>query len=78
MHENAPVIEAKRRERTGSRYADRIRKQGGLPGIVYGHGEEPVPIYADAVETVSHIHKGEKVFILRLDGADQHVLLKDI
>ena len=40
MHENAPILEAKSRERVGSRYARRVRKAGGLPAVVSGHKKE--------------------------------------
>jgi large subunit ribosomal protein L25 len=80
MHENAPVLSASRRERLGSRYSRRLREAGRLPAILYGHGQAPVPIEVDARETLSHIHKGEKVFQLQLDGAEQKdlLLLKDL
>ncbi|MBY0260834.1 MAG: 50S ribosomal protein L25, partial [Phycisphaerales bacterium] len=83
MHEKSPLLKATNRERLGSRYSQRARKQGKLPAIVYGHGKEPHPIVLEAREALSFFHKGEKVF--RLDfpgttGADekQMVLLKDV
>jgi large subunit ribosomal protein L25 len=81
MHEKAPVLTAKKRERLGSRYASRVREQGGLPAIVYGRKEEPVPVSIDAHDALGHISKGEKVFRLQLDGQGsepQIVLLKDV
>jgi large subunit ribosomal protein L25 len=83
MHEKAPLLSAKKRERLGTRYCDRIRKSGGLPAVVYGHGSQPVPILLNAHEAVSHITAGEKVFRMELvDGADgfkdQIVLLKEL
>lgn len=79
MHENAPVLAAKPRERTGSRYAQRARSAGGLPAVVYGHKQEPVAVTLDAHEALLHFHKGEKVFQLRVEGADsEFVLLKDL
>jgi large subunit ribosomal protein L25 len=81
MHEKSPILVAKKRDRVGSRYSARIREQGGLPAIVYGHKEEPVPVSLDAREALTHITKGEKVFQLQLDGAKgepQTVLLKDL
>jgi large subunit ribosomal protein L25 len=79
MHENAPVLTAKKRERLGSRYATRLREQGSLPAIVYGHKEDPVPVAVDARTTLGLIHKGEKVFQLQMDGGSpQTVLLKDV
>lgn len=80
MHENAPVLTATKRERLGSRYAARVREQGGLPAIVYGHGEEPLPVAINAHIALGHIHKGEKVFQLAIDGGGSPatVLLKDV
>lgn len=78
MHENAPLLEATKRERIGSRYARRARENGQLPAVVYGHGEAPDSIAVDSKEALSHIHKGEKVFKLTLDGKEQVVLLTDV
>jgi len=80
MHEESPVLTARLRERTGSRYNRRLRDAGGLPAVVYGQGKDPVSISLEAHETVQHIQKGEKVFELALDGTDrrQHALLKDL
>lgn len=76
MHEQAPTLEATRRERTGSRYAERARRAGQLPAVVYGHKQDPVAISLDAHATLAHLRKGEKVFELSMDGQSQHVLLK--
>lgn len=78
MHESAPSLKAEVRERLGSRYARRTRDAGRLPAVVYGHGEQPQAIALDAKETLSHIHKGEKVFQLEMGNATQMVLLKDL
>src|SRR5262245_15508912 len=83
MHEKAPLLSAKKREKLGTRYCDRIRKSGGLPAVVYGHGSQPIPVYVDAHNAVSHITAGEKVFRMELaDGTDgfkdQIVLLKEL
>ncbi len=82
MHEKAPLLTAKKRERLGTRYCDRIRKSGGLPAVVYGHGATPVPVSLVAREAVSHIIAGEKIFRMELDGTDgfkdQIVLLKEL
>lgn len=74
------VLTAKKRDRVGSRYAQRVRRSGGLPAVLYGHGAEPVSITLDARETVRHILAGEKVFGLSVEGegAEATVLLKDI
>lgn len=78
MSNTTTQLSAKKRERTGSRYSQRVRNAGGLPAVVYGHKEEPVSITLDAHETIMHLSKGEKVFELDIEGAKQHVLLKDL
>jgi large subunit ribosomal protein L25 len=80
MHEKSPILATKKRERLGTRYSARIREQGGLPAVVYGHKEEPLAVSVDRRDAWSHIVKGEKVFRLQMEGAKepQTVLLKDI
>jgi large subunit ribosomal protein L25 len=83
MTTKTPSLSAKKRDHLGSRYAKRVREQGGLPAILYGHGKEPQPITLDHKEALSHFTKGEKVFKLDFPGtkeADeaQIVLLKDL
>ena len=80
MHEKSPILTAKVREKLGSRYTRRIREQGDLPAIVYGHKEQPVPVSINAHDAMAHISKGEKVFRLQMDGQrePQTVLLKEV
>lgn len=78
MSDTTPMLVAEKRERTGSRYSRRLRDTGSLPAVVYGHKEEPVSIAVNMHDTMQHFKKGEKLFELELDGAKQHVLLKDL
>ncbi len=80
MHEKSPVLTAKARERVGTRYADRVRKAGGMPINLYGKGHTPIAASVDAHEFLAHVNKGEKIFRVNLDGVmkDQVVLLTGI
>jgi len=79
MSNETPTLDAKKRERLGSRYSSRIRRAGGLPAIVYGHGRDPEPVYLDAKASLEHIARGEKVFTVVIEGgATEMVLLKDL
>lgn len=78
MSDKATVLKAKSRERTGSRYARRLRAAGSMPAVVYGHKETPVTITLDTHETMQHLKRGEKFFELDIDGSREHVLLKDL
>ncbi len=81
MHEKAPVLQATKRERIGTRYAQRDRALGRLPAVVFGHNKPSLPISLDRKQAMTLIQKGEKVFRLDFPGhkeADemQMVLLK--
>lgn len=78
MHEKSPVLRGELRERLGTRYAKRMREQGRLPAVVYGHGKEPTAISVDAKETIRHIKSGERVFTIELAGKKETVLLRDV
>lgn len=79
MSHETPTLAAERRERHGSRYSQRLRKSGRLPGVVYGHGTDPVSISVDQKETLAHLHHGNHVFNLAIDGdATETCLVKDL
>ena len=79
MSDETPVLQAKKRERTGSRYSRRIREQGGLPAVVYGHGQGPVSVTLDAKETLTLIRGGDRVYTLDIEGGEtETVLLRDL
>ena len=72
------VVKGTKRTELGSRKARRMRKQGEIPAIVYGHGEEaePITLYEHDVE-LAVLH-GERLLELELDDRKENVLIKDI
>ncbi len=78
MSHETPTLEAAVRERTGSRYAQRLRKLGQLPAIVYGHGQDPVAVSVDETALVRHLLQGAHVMNLKIKGAAQTCLVKDL
>ena len=42
------TIQANPRERTGKGAARSARREGRIPGVLYGHGEESVALSVDA------------------------------
>lgn len=71
-------ITAQPRESLGSRKVKRLRDQGLVPGVVYGHKEAVIPITLPKKELATHIDRGAHVFDLTLDGKAQKVLVKDV
>lgn len=79
MSHETPVITAAVRERTGSRYAQRLRQEGRLPAVVYGHKTDPVHISVDEKSVLYHLHHGAHVFKVQIDGSDEETcLVKDL
>jgi len=67
------------REGRGSRQASKLRKQGLIPAIVYGHGEPNVAVAVNAKE-FDHAIRGlhARTFTLQLDGKSTTVLVKEL
>lgn len=72
------VITAKARPELGSRANKRLREQGLLPGVVYGHKEAVVPVTLPKKEVVNHLEHGTHLFDLQLDGKSEKVLVKEV
>jgi large subunit ribosomal protein L25 len=70
------MIDAEPRERTGSRYAERLRKVGRLPGVIYGHKTAPVSVSVDEKELLTHVGHGAHVINLKIDGEPEMCLVK--
>ena len=70
-----PSITATTRERTGSRYAQRLRKQGRLPAVIYGHETDPVSISVDEKEMLTHLKHGTHVLSLNVEGGSKETCL---
>jgi large subunit ribosomal protein L25 len=71
-------LTVKKRAELGSRANKRLRDAGFLPGVLYGHKEEVIPVTVGRKEIITHLNEGAHVFDLQLDGKAQKVLVKDI
>jgi large subunit ribosomal protein L25 len=65
------------REAQGSRSTRRLRREGVVPGIVYGEGADCTAFQADARELARLLSSGAAVFDLQLDGKGIPVIVKD-
>jgi large subunit ribosomal protein L25 len=71
-------VAAKARNEKGSRANKRLRDQGLLPGVIYGHKEAVIAITLPKKEVVGHISHGAHLFDLALDGKSEKVLVKEV
>ncbi|HET6376129.1 MAG TPA: 50S ribosomal protein L25/general stress protein Ctc [Methylocella sp.] len=68
------------REGTGKGAARRVRREGRIPGVIYGGGDPPEPVSLDYRELNKLIYAGHfltTIFELELDGAKQRVIPRD-
>ena len=79
MPKETPKVEAKPRDRVGTRYARRLRQEGRLPAVVYGHKSDPVAISLDENETLTHLRRGTLVMEIDIEGiGSETCLVKDL
>ncbi len=71
---------ATKRSEQGTGASRRLRREGKLPGIIYGAGQEAVPVTLDHNE-LYHLMRKEafhaSVLVANLDGQPQSVVLRD-
>ncbi len=71
-------LNAELREKLGTRNSRRMRKEGHLPAVLYGHGEEVQSLTLPTKQTLEAFSKGGHVLDLKLEGKTQQVLVKDV
>ena len=75
------TLEAQSRERTGTGGARAVRREGKVPGILYGDGKDPTPIKLDPVDVLK-AYRNESfmssVLNLSVDGKDNQALPREV
>ena len=74
----ALILKAEKREHTGTSEARKLRKEGKVPGIVYGHNIEPVAValnYHDLALEIQHHHR---LLEVELEGQREKLLIKEV
>lgn len=73
-------LSGKRREVIGKGGARKARAAGQIPGVIYGHGEQPMAVSIDGREfsTAMRSHKGGNAIVnLKVDGGEFTALVRD-
>jgi len=63
---------------TGTRVARRLRAQGRIPAIIYGHKQTPVPISLTRDDVWTMIKNSTHLAELKINGANEMVLVRDV
>ncbi|QDV31454.1 50S ribosomal protein L25 [Planctopirus ephydatiae] len=71
-------VSVKKRQKLGTAETRRLRLSGLVPGIVYGHKQEPQPVVVD--ETLIHpiVVSGHKVVDLDVEGVLEKAIIRDV
>lgn len=72
------VLKAELRENTGSKHAAKVREEGRIPAIVYGHKQDPVAISLDAHSFVEGLHHGHRLIDVQVGKKKETILVKDL
>jgi large subunit ribosomal protein L25 len=72
------VLVAQERTGQGSRAARRLRKQGQVPAVLYGHGEGTVSVVLGADELSKAIRHGARVIDLKQGDKIQKALIREL
>lgn len=76
-----PVLEAVAREGVGKGAARSARREGMVPGVIYGGGETPQPINVKYNELWKHLKAGKflsTLLNLKVDGAENRVICRAV
>jgi large subunit ribosomal protein L25 len=74
-------LKAKERKEIGTRKVNNLRKEGWIPGIIYGHGEKSKPIMIAEEElknTLHKLHSEATLITLDYEGKKLQVLMREI
>jgi large subunit ribosomal protein L25 len=71
------VLSTKPREDRGTQKARRLRRQGFVPAVLYGHKEETVSVSIDGKEIETLIRHGTRVVDLKTQKGVEKALIKD-
>ena len=72
------ILQLEGRSPEGSRSARRMRREGLVPGVIYGGGEDPQPFAVDARVLRNTLAHAAQVIEVAIGGASTNVLIKDV
>ncbi|HKL12801.1 MAG TPA: 50S ribosomal protein L25/general stress protein Ctc [Halanaerobiales bacterium] len=69
-------IDVEKREKTGKGVARKLRKEGLIPGVVYGRNREPQALTVDPDDLKGKLYSNA-IIDLSIDGEEETVMIKD-
>lgn len=78
MEATTTQINGKVRQTGGKKVNRRVREEGWLPGIIYGHKQDPVAVLLPSNELYQALRHGAHVLTVNLEGKTEQVLVKEV
>jgi len=72
------LLKAEVRDKTGSKCAAKLRKEGRIPAVVYGHKEEPVAVSLEAHSFIEQLHHGHRLIDVQIGKKKEKMIIKDL
>ena len=72
------ILKVDQRSARGKWAMRRLRSEGMVPGILYGHGQEAVPVQLGAKELLGLVRHGTRVVELTGNGAPETAFIRDL
>ena len=66
------------RDGAGTRASERLRQQGLLPAVVYGHKEATVPVALSHDDFVKALRHGARLVQLKTNGSTESAIIQEV
>lgn len=74
----AGKLAVRRRKEQGSLLCRRLRQGGFVPGNLYGHKQDAVPLAAPTADVLGLIRSGARVLDVELDGQSEKAIFREV
>lgn len=80
MTQTTRTLSLSRRDKPGTTGANAARREGNVPGVLYGHGQPPVPVSMNAKTLSDLIHGSKKTDLIdiELDGTKDTAMVRSL
>jgi large subunit ribosomal protein L25 len=72
------VLETQPRDARGTQGARKLRRQGLIPAVIYGHKQATVPVALDGETFVDAVRHGARVVDLKTSAGTERALIQDL
>lgn len=72
------ILKAQIRNERGKKHNAKLRQQGDIPAIIYGHKQEPQAVALSEHDFAEVLHRGKRLLDIVVDGKPEKMLVKEV